>query len=166
MGCQSRQPESGPGPHSESEVTARVTGVCQWVSKTYNQATHAASGSDTTVRTAACYSQADHHRQSQAFKASVIVNNNAKHNSFVLTEGTFSLSSSRAKLSDVAQYQDNAKCAMLSFFNAEETCLRTTQRGIPLCELPHKDNELDKQKHKETKQKLRTTREEKLLRER
>ena len=42
------------------------------------------------VRTAAFYSQADHPKRSQVLKASLILLNNAKHNSFVLAEGTSS----------------------------------------------------------------------------
>ena len=57
---------------------------------------------DELVRTVACYSQADHHRRSQVLKAKAIVNNNTKHNSFVLAQGTLSKFFARAKLSDVA----------------------------------------------------------------
>ena len=73
-----------------------------------------------SVGTAACYSKANHHKRSQALKISAIVNNNAKHNDFVLAKGNLSKSSTRAKLSDVAQYGDNANRAALSYVNAAE----------------------------------------------
>ena len=50
------------------------------------------------VRTAACYSKADHHKRSQVLRVSAIVNNNVMYNGFVLAEGTLSKSSARAKI--------------------------------------------------------------------
>ena len=75
-------------------------------------------------------------------KAKAIVNNNTKHNSFVLAQGTLSKFFARAKLSDVALYCDNANRAALSYIDVAETNIRAPRRGIPLHGFPHKDNEL------------------------
>ena len=100
-----------------------------------------------TIRSAACYSQADHHMRSQVLKASAIVNNNAKYNSFVLAEGTLSKSSARVKFSEVAQHRENAGGAALSYVNAAEKSMRASRRGISVRGLPHKYDELHEQKH-------------------
>ena len=124
-------------------MTAHVRGVCPWFSRIYNQATQAASRSDTTIRTAAFYSQADHHRRSEVLKASAIVNNHAKYNSFVLAEGTLSKSSARASRSDVAEHEYNASHTALSYVNAAETSHAGLAKGHTRSRgTTHQDNEL------------------------
>ena len=75
-----------------------------------------------------------------------IVSNTAKYNSFVVAEETLSKSSARAKFSVVAQHRDNKSRVTLSYVNAAVTNIRASRRGIPIRELPHKDNKLKKQK--------------------
>ena len=76
-------------------------------------------------------------------KASAIVKNDAKHNSFVLVEGTLSQSSARLVFSDMAQQHYTESRAALSYVNAADTRYKGLAKGA----YP-KDNELSKQKYK------------------
>ena len=79
-------------------------------------------------------------------KAKAIIIHSAKYSSFNFAEAALRNSSARLVFSDVAQQQHNASHAAFSYVNAAETNIRASRRGIPIRELPHKDNKLKKQK--------------------